>query len=416
MNAQLIRLIFAIALCLVIANTSFAHYEALYTPEGSELLDLQKPTSILMVGLGKALANLPFEAAYLKAQKIHALYPERQIVFFRPDDLHATGSFAMLKKTLKVYFHSSKHLNNQKIVERLLNFAQIAELHYFGHSNPWHLNYDKGEKENNFGLENSEKRTPFASNFEELKDHFTKDAFVSLNGCNAGFYLAPYLSQIWNLPVSAAMSGSNFQKLHTDGEFYTQEEGKMPALPHLRSFKVLQGKAVRCMEGKGSCTRMRPADLHYGGYWGFFQTHLPFYKTFCNFDDVEKCFRGLALSMISNPTITPLDLKSSREEYESAVLEFLCPNYKNRSDTLKCRRNLKLAAFQKRTFNPLPKEVQIQCDLKGCNFQKILCLWGQNTGRAIGHSCRIIFDRDANSDSSTIVDEYDLYMQAFKYL
>ncbi len=404
------------SLWLLGVSTSHAHYEALYTPEGTGQVDTLRPTAVLMVGLGKDLANLPFEAAYLKAQKIHALYPDRQIVFFRADDIHATGTFAALKKTTKVYFHTTKHLSNQKLLERLLNFDKITELHYYGHSNPWHLNYDKGEKENNFGLENSEKRTPFAPNFEELKDHFAKDAFVTLNGCNAGYYLAPYLSQIWNVPVSAAISGSNFQKLHNDGEFYTQETGKMPATSRLGNFKVLEDKTVRCMEGIGSCTRMKPADLHYGGYWGFFMTHLPFYKMFCNFDDQEKCLKGVALSMIGHPSFRPLNSKSSHDEYESVVLEFLCPNFKNHAETLKCRQNLKLAAQEKRNFNPLPKEVQIQCDLKRCNFQKILCMWGQNTGRAIGHSCRTIYDRESNSDSSTIVDEYNLYMQAYKYL
>ena len=101
---------------------------------------------------------------------------------------------------------------------------------------------------------------------EKLKGHFSNDAYLFLHGCNTGFILAPFLSNLLNIPVAASLTSTDFQKLHSDGEFYLTAKGFSPNSDWAHRNKNSYNFETSCRYGK--CLRLKPDNHPYIGYWG----------------------------------------------------------------------------------------------------------------------------------------------------
>ena len=193
-------------------------------------IDVAKTTHILLVGDSDELGELPLYAASTRARRYAQLYPNDQIVLFVTKDV-SSSTVARTSATVvrqepfgdAVALADLSRLTGPKLVAALDRFARIASIDFFGHSSP-------------FGalLESSGDDRVLAPalplNMAVLKDNFARDAnpYVTFNGCNGAAHVAPELSRLWQLPVSGALTGSNFQELMSDGRWYFNDEGFSP--------------------------------------------------------------------------------------------------------------------------------------------------------------------------------------------
>lgn len=402
------------------------------TFDKSGAIDLTKPTRILLVGDSDKLGELPLWAATGRARRYAQLYPNDQVVLFTTQDVSTADVTQVGAQAVKeepfgnVKLTDLSRLSTDKLVAALDRFKKIASLDFFGHSSP-------------FGalLEASgDKRSLEPGNMGVLADNFdrSRDPYVTLNGCNGGVSVAAQMSKVLKLPVSGALTGSNFQELMNDGKFYIGDDGFFPA--GLRRASVNDrsfGADTRASCARGACVRMKPQDAPYRGVWANpetgFQYTLSYYKFFCNYDDPTKtCERGMARSLYGFLTEKPVDARSSDADFKLALADWFCTRSTDPAWFDQCKASLESAVAEDKPFTPqrTAKDFAIECDRTGCNSQqefrctlvggvpqKKTCVWVQKGCAADKKpdACRA-----PNTNPRTTVTEYKAYLAGQKLL
>ena len=395
-------------------------------------IDLTKPSRIVLVGDSDKLGNLPLFAATGKARRYAQLYPNDQIVLFitqdaKADDVANTGSTVVKDEPFgTVTLSDLRRLTGPKLVQALDRFKKIASIDFFGHSSP-------------FGalLEASgDGRVLDPSGMGILADNFdrSRDPYVTLNGCNGGVESAAVMSKVLRLPVSGALTGSNFQELMSDGKFYISDDGFFPA-NLARATKNDKSFGPTSSPGcwRGACVRMKPQDAPYRGVWANpetgFQYTLSHYKFFCDYDDTaESCERGMARSLHGFMSERTIDATSSDEDLKVVLADWFCTRSTDPAWFEQCKAGLEAAVAADKPFTPqrTAKEFALECDRKGCTVatefrctlvngipQKKTCVWVKK-GCAAGakpDACRV-----ANTAPRTAVTEYRAYLAGQKLL
>lgn len=345
-------------------------------------IDVTKTSHILLVGDSDELGELPLYAASTRARRYAQLYPNDQIVLFVTKDV-SSSTVARTSATVvrqepfgnAVALADLSRLTGDKLVAALRRFPRIASLDFFGHSSP-------------FGalLESSGDDRVLAAgipaNMASLKDNFARDTnpYVTLNGCNGAAHVAPELSRLWQLPVSGALTGSNFQELMSDGRWYFNDEGFSPpgttkATKNDKSF----GPASTPSCGAGACVRMKPQDSPYRGVWANpdtgFQYGLGYYKFFCDYADPQStCAKGMAASLYAFASVKPIDKTAPDADVKEVLADFFCSGSKDPAWFDTCRTGLFAAAASGAAFSPMrsQNDYSHECDFKGCE-QKLRC-------------------------------------------
>jgi hypothetical protein len=340
-------------------------------------IDLQKTSHLLLVGDSHHLGELPLWSATTKARRIAQLYPNDQIVLFITKDVReaqvprAGATVVQGNPFGSVALSDLRRLSSTKLIAAMDRFPKIASIEFFGHSSPFGALVEAS----------GEDRSLTPGNLSVLADNFerSRNPYVALNGCNGAAVLAPSLSKTWRVPVSGALTGSNFQILMSDGRWYTNEDvwtppNLSPATKNDKSFGP--GVAPACTAG--ACVRMKPQDAPYRGVWANpdtgFQYGLGHYKFFCDYADDGSCAKGMAASLYSFPSTKPIDARSSDADFKDAAADFLCNTNKDPAWFDQCKAKLFAAAANGTGLSTMRYggEYGHECDFAKCE-QKLRC-------------------------------------------
>ena len=193
------------------------------------ITDLTKTTHILLVGDSAELAELPLYAATTRARRYVQLYPNDQIVVFVTKDVSsatvaATGATVIRREGLgEAALADLSRLTATILVAALRRFTSIASIDFFGHSSPFGALLEGAGDDRVLSPSISPELALLASNFA-----LERNPYVTLNGCNGGVEMAPKLSRLWHIPVSGALSASNFEVPMSDGRWYPNDPGRAP--------------------------------------------------------------------------------------------------------------------------------------------------------------------------------------------
>lgn len=331
---------------------------------GTSVIDYSRPTHIILVGYSHGQGDQFVSAAAARALRYRDLYPNRQVVFYAdPEVAGHTDADVVKTYGIKMISEStSGELAVDALIKTLAQYNTIYSIDVYAHSSPWSVGLEPG-------VDRLSTWTP-SWLLRTLKPHFAAEAYVTLNGCSAGTELAPFLSSVWKVPVSGALTSSNFERLHSNGQWYVDDAGKYPEGGWATKNAESYSKTRSC--SKGGCLRLKPVNFEYHGSWGDFGGGLGFYKFYCNYEgSLDDCEKRMALSLLSYPSTTALTYESTREEFEEVVLDYLCPD--DMSGTLKqeCREGIRNAVgdgtYVYSSFKGNKKP--LACDVKRCQVQ-----------------------------------------------
>ncbi|MDO9184037.1 MAG: hypothetical protein Q7U04_16610 [Bacteriovorax sp.] len=392
-----------IATFFIMSLLAFESNAFLVVTYNSEKINYDLPTRVLVTGGGDDLGTQFQQVARGKALKYNQLYPNEQIVLITANEPGIDDVAALKNWGFNFQFENKTTFNGEAFLDVAVKFNKIASIDIFSHSSAQYgIHLDS----------KSHRLNTNTKNIEILKGHFTKDAYAFLHGCNAGYNLAPFISGAWGIPVSGAMTSSNFQKLHSDGNFYLTEEGFSPNSDWATTNDKSFNETMKC--NSGICLRLKPDNNPYTGFWGEYgDGGLSFYKFFCVKNSPEDCSRAMAKSMLSFIGTSNLKASSSLVEYKKSVFDFLCPVSAKKDLRRECEENLDAALLTNDlTYNPFTGK-QIECNFQSCTAE-IKCKKIFLTGIYRPGTCHLI--NYFEGKSSTLVREYKAYLDGFKYL
>lgn len=376
---HLIRLL--IAMIIVQASFSTAHS---YFIGSTELnINPHKRTHVFVVGRGDELGELLQKAAISKALYTKQVFPQDQILLIGVEEYNRDEQLAAIKRKgfSNIEFVPAS-LNQDRLFSKLELFQNIASLHFFTHSAV------------KFGmrLDSIEDRLEPSDDWTRIKKSLTPDAFIFLNGCNTGFILAPAVSKQLGVPTFGSMTATNIDRKASDGKFY-EVEAILPI-------------GVRFACDREPCYRMSPDNAPYSGHWGKFNGGgLGFFKMFCHLADQEQCLKTLSLTLATHIGVTslgsPKNFAEAKNNYQNVVLERLCPSYGSEKTKNECSRQI---LNLNKNYNPFLGS-PLQCSMTNCDFEL--------TCRAFDDKCDLI---NPYTRSSTLINEYQMYMTAFDLL
>ncbi|MDD4972874.1 MAG: hypothetical protein PHY93_00905 [Bacteriovorax sp.] len=375
----------------------------LVTTYSSDKLNYNLPTRILVAGAGDDLGTQFQQVARGKALKYSQQYPNEQIVLIAADEPDIDDKIALQNWGFNFQRENKSTFNGDTFLDEAKKFKQIASIDIFSHSSAQYGIHLDGK---------AHRLTLNTKNVERLKGHFTKDAYAFLHGCNGGFNLAPFLSNAWEIPVAGAMTSTNFQKLHSDGNFYLTEEGFFPNTDWAQTNDKTFNESVKC--NAGMCLRLKPDNNPYTGFWGEYgDGGLSFYKFFCIKNSPDACKRVMAKSLLGFVGNTNLKAGATLVEYKKLLFDFLCPVSAKRDLRRECEQNLENALVTgDLTYNPFSRK-QIECNFQSCSVE-IKCQKVLLTGIYRPGTCQLI--NNFEGKSTTLVREYKAYLEGFNNL
>lgn len=370
-----------IAMIVVQAGLSTAHSYFI----GSTDLNFNphKRTHVFVSGRGDDLGELLQKAALSKAIYTKQIFPQDQILLIGVEEYSRDEQFSVIKRKgfSNIEFVPAS-LNQDRLFSKLESLQRIASLHFFTHSAV------------KFGLrlDSIEDRLEPTDDWTRIKKSLTSDSYIFLNGCNTGFILAPSVSSQLEVPTFGSMTATNIDRKASDGKFY-EVEAKLP-------------NGVRFACDREPCYRMSPDNAPYSGHWGKFNGGgLGFFKMFCNLSEKDQCLKTLSLTLathIGSASLgNPKNLSEAKNNYQSVVLERLCPSYGSENTKAECVRQI---LNLNKNYNPFLGS-PLQCSMTKCDFEL--------TCRAFDDKCDLI---NPYSRSSTLINEYQIYMTAFDLL
>jgi hypothetical protein len=388
---------------LLMCLMAFESNAFLVTTYNTEKLNYNLPTRILVAGAGDDLGTQFQQVARGKALKYSQQYPNEQIVLIAANEPDVDDKAVLKSWGFSFQLENKSTFNGDTLLDETVKFKQIASIDIFSHSSAQHGIHLDGR---------AHRLTLNTKNIERLKGHFTKDAYAFLHGCNAGFNLAPFLSSAWEIPVAGAMTSTNFQKLHNDGNYYLTEEGFFPNTDWATTNNKSFNETVNC--NAGMCLRLKPDNNPYTGFWGEYgDGGLPFYKFFCVKNSLEVCNRVMAKSLLSFIGNTNLKTTETLTEYKNSLFDFLCPVSAKRDLRKECEENLESALVTgDLTYNPFTR-TQVQCNFKSCEAE-IVCKNVFLTGISKPGTCQLV--NHFEGKATTLVREYKAYLDGFKNL
>lgn len=371
-------------------------------------VDTNRPTRIIVTGTGKEQETQFQEVAYAKTLKYFELYPNEQIILIAKNETPRSMENITYLKNLGYVIQSENKatFTGEALVKEMLKFKKISSIDIFSHGTALYGLYLENYG-NRFTLE--------TKGITELKNHFNKDAYFMMHGCNAG-YFAPNLSALLEIPVAAAMTSTDFQRLHSDGDFYLTEKGFYPNKDWARRNDKSFEEETSCRNGK--CIRLKPDNHSYVGLWGEYKAGgLPFYKFFCVKNSISNCERAMAKSLYGFLSITSINEKSSFEDYKKVVIDFLCPISAKKNLRGECEENLDRALVTKDGigYNPFRGRM-LDCNFSTCHSD-FVCSKLSPSNIPNAKTC-ISINRSDKSErqSTTLVREYMAYLDGFRLL
>lgn len=328
------------------------------------VLDTQKITHIIVVGSAvKEDSDQFFQSGISRAFKYKELYPDHQVVIMsspdvfntEDDQVFANYNIVVIKKVLQKFTAAN-------MLMEMMAFPQIASFDFFGHSSPWAMKI--GDMNAAFSP---------GDNYDTLvalRSHFIPNAYVTLNACNTGFSIAPELSAILKLPVSGALTSSMFERIESDGHWYKEDDWTPGNYVEINKFTYNQTLPCKL----GVCVRMKPARFNYNSVWGQFKEGgLSFNKFFCKFDNSDgRCERGMANSLLTFPSVMPINMNSGEDAFKAVVYDWLCSTALDGNYFTSCVNGINNAIARFDLVYQGHPGNELMCDFNSCNA-KVLC-------------------------------------------
>ncbi len=371
-------------LTLLASPTAHAYFVA--TPNAN--LDPAKPTHVLVSGRGQNLGRQAQLSALGVAARIQDNGEQVVLISVFEDETNRQSLEAKGYRFLKV--NDKVAFNTSSTMPELLKFAQMSSLQFFGHNSPSLGTQTDGPGER-FDFRDGQ--------VKKLKGHFTADGYVFIHGCNGGWLTAPALSRDLGVPAAGAFTGTHFERLHQDQNFYVADKTRVPnlnwATANSQSFEGIRDCS------KGGCIRMRPGNGAYNAHWGnFTQGTLGFYKFFCATQTQAQCDRVMAMSLRNFLTTTRAH---TRNEFIESAKDFVCPPSKDRKLSKNCFEAMEQALTKgTRAYSSLSNS--IQCSFKSCEV-KFTCT---------NESCSMT--NSSPKQTTTQADEFLAYVRGFDQL
>ncbi|MDO9183829.1 MAG: hypothetical protein Q7U04_15550 [Bacteriovorax sp.] len=375
----------------------------------AKTLDLNpnKITHIVIIGSAlKEDSDQFFQSGISRAQRYYEQWPDHQIIFMSSPDVKGISDDQIFDKyKIKVSKIVSTKFTAPLLLNEIAEFNSIASLDFYGHASPWAMIIGKSGAAFDPSAHYLE--------LEKIRYNFLPNAYATLNGCNTGFYLAPDLSRGLGIPVSGSLTSSMFERIESDGSWYKEDDWNQRGYVLNNKFSYTSG--LSC--SKGFCTRMKPSRENYSSFWGTFsEGGLSFDKFFCNYENNSdgNCERAMALSLLGFPSVHPIDINSSREEYKQVVYDWLCSTGKSKSYFKKCVRGIQDALDNGDLIYQSHPTNELNCDFNSCHA-KVICKYkapakGSDEGPMPG-SCNI--DTIPNTAPKNIAREYLSFMRGF---
>lgn len=385
-------------------------------PEASTYGDFNKPTHILVVGYAGGLGSQLFRVASHRAQRYMELNPGHAAVIIGPDrvdvkiaSLSTYDGYKSMLKTLrlKVAHMDERWLLNHRLLEIMLKYNKIESLDFVSHSAAHQgVGLDEvPDSEPAYKYKRFNLQTP---GLDQLKTRLSPGAYVMLHGCNSAFSQAPGLSKILGVPVSGSLTGTNFQELFVDQNWYFNDEGRHPeglakSTSNPSSFLLPQPCS------KGGCHRMQPEPYPYSGFWGKLSAGLPHYKFFCGTSQASLgCKKAMAKSLLANMNPVAVSSKSSLEDFKLAAKEYLCPDSSRPNKRSECFQAMEQSLIGAAVpFSGMARGQTLQCDFKGCDVQ-VKC--SDSPG-----SCKVTYV-GTNPELTTTALEFRAFVEGFQAL
>ena len=362
---------------------------------------------VFVIGYSHGMGNQFTKAAVTRALKYKELYPTHKSIFIKnsEDNTWSTRLETLVDSDLLLY--------GGRLLEIIDEYKKIASIDIYSHSSPLtgvglEPNLPKARLRVRPSWVPNAYQTP---NIERLADgNFIPGAYATINGCNSGFLLAPKLSELWKIPVQAALTSTDFQQLHENGTYYFNNEGDYPSSGGWRSENDLFFASPRSCSG-GGCMRMKPVNAPYTGSWGTLKGGLPFYKTFCNYNiSSDECSKIMSKILQVYPSQKNLNANSSIEDYKTVLIDFLCPISIRTNVREICENALRNSLVNGNEVYGSLGVQSLECDLKGCQG-KVECEY-DNDGNAISGTCTLA--NPQNSSPKTTIKEFKLYLRGFE--
>jgi hypothetical protein len=246
---------------LLLSTQNYAYVASVYKQRS---IRNDKPTHVFITGYPGKLGDMLVRTAHSKLIKYDRLYPDHQkIILMARGKRRQQKKFISLlqSKNYTILYKDKKKINTGKIYHHLKRLKNILTIDVVTHN----------AAEMGIGLEIGGVRMTYKGGYiKKLAANFGNQTYMVLHGCNTGFIMAPKMSKAWGIPVFGAMTGTDFQRQHNDGNWYFNNSGEYPS----------GGWTSQCHQ-KGGCVRMRPNNHPYSGHWGKYKAGLPFT---CPFD------------------------------------------------------------------------------------------------------------------------------------
>jgi hypothetical protein len=394
----------SIAACTTTEPADAVSEQPLTAIFGDGNVDANKVTHVFVIGDRDGLGDQFLDSSMSRALKYKELWPDHQVLFLTTSE---PGSASTLTR-FGVRVLDAEMLTGSALIEQLDRLSAIASIDVYSHSNPWNASLeDPGEAGNRtLGERISD------AQFERLRDNFTRYAYATFNGCSAGVWLAPHLSAIWKIPVSGALTGTNFQRLWSDGHWYQNQDGFHPTQGSWATTNTVSFADARACASAG-CYRMKPENVPYwGATWWKTEGNvggLGFYKFFCAFEgDDDRCTGGAALSLYSFISERVIGGGTDEASFEDVALDWLCPIKASGDVRDVCKATLHAArSGGARDYVPFNGPA-LSCDRQGCNLNLEDCEPNFRGDRR----CKVS-PVPTGRANTTYADELDLLMKGF---
>ena len=385
--------------------------------KSSTSINYSDPTHVFVIGYAGGLSDQFFRTAVGKAQRYRELYPQHQIVVIGPDKIDTKSrylnSYSSYRKRLKrldlnLVRLNEKWLTSHRLIPILDKFQRIKSLEFFSHSAA-HKGVGLDDIDSTSPLYRYKRFNEKTPGLTKLKDNLTEDSYIMLHGCNSGFLTAPALAKILGVPAAGSLSSTNFQEPFSDGNWYFNDSGRYPSDLHRLSANPDSYSKSNGSCRQGLCSRLRPEQSPYTGYWGRLNAGLSHYKFFCGQKKAgSRCKRAMAKAFMAQIGILPLDTTSTVEAFKSALREFLCPDASRPEAQKNCQSALRRAEMDSRvTAHGMRRGKVLNCSFEKCDL-KLRC--GEESG-----SCKIL-SAAKNPRPQTMVREYLAYIEGFQLL
>lgn len=369
-------------------------------------VDYQKVTHIILVGsAAKEDSDQFFQSGMSRAIRYKEVFPTHQVIIMSsPEVVDRDDEKVFADFQINVIKFVKSSFDQGRMISEIAAFKKIQSLDYYGHSSPWGLKL--GKKDTAFDPSSIEDKV------RSLKPNFLPGAYITLNSCSSGFYIAPKMSELLEIPVAGALTSSLFERIENDGRWYKEDDWKKDNYAQENNTSFAQNYIC---EKTGACTRMKPSRYSYSSYWGVFEAGLSFNKFFCAFDNADKrCEKGMALSLYTFPSVKPLTLTSSKEDYSEVLNDWLCQTASDRTFFDKCKAGLKAALVRGDLVYKSHTGTELVCDFKSCNA-KVVCKNKKIFGSGPrGGSCKL--EATTTDAPTNTANEYLHFMQGFNLL